>query len=145
MKILIQRVLNASVEVEKKCVGIINHGLLLYVCFEKDDQNQMIEKATQKITSLRIFEDENHKMNKNIIEAQGSILSVSQFTLSWDGQKGNRPSFDKSLGPNEAKIMYTLFNQSLKEIGLNVQEGIFSADMKVTSTNDGPVTFMLQF
>jgi D-tyrosyl-tRNA(Tyr) deacylase len=145
MKILVQRVLKASVEVEKNCVGLIDNGLLLYVCFEKDDQEQMIEKAKQKITALRIFEDENKKMNKNIFEAKGSILSISQFTLSWDGLKGNRPSFDKSLEPALAKLMYEKFNQCLKDAGMNVQTGVFGSDMKVTSTNDGPVTFMLHF
>ena len=145
MKVLIQRVLSASVTVNEEVIGSIEHGYLLYVCFENQDTVNSIEQAVNKIKKLRIFEDENSKMNHDIFEKKGAILSISQFTLSWDGSKGHLPSFEKSMPPQQAKIFYRTFNDKLKESGLNVESGLFGAEMKVVSTNDGPVTFILNF
>jgi D-tyrosyl-tRNA(Tyr) deacylase len=145
MKVLIQRVQNASVEVEQKIVGKISKGYLLYVCFESLDNYEKVHSAVEKIAKLRIFEDEKAKMNYNITQIKGEILSISQFTLSWDGKKGHRPSFDKSLPPNEAKILYRKFNDELAAQDLKVEKGRFGAEMKVNSLNDGPVTFFLEF
>lgn len=145
MKVVIQRVKEASVTVENKVIGAVNHGYLLYVCFEESDKVDVIDKAIKKILALRIFEDENGKMNKDITQVSGGILSISQFTLSWDGRKGNRPSFDLSMPPAEAQNFYQRFNEELKKSGLQIEIGAFGADMKVQSINDGPVTFHLSF
>ncbi len=144
MKIIVQRVKKAKVEVNGKNVGEINQGYLLYICFEVNDKRDVIDKAIKKIVNLRIFEDSNKKMNHSIKEVSGSILSISQFTLSWCGRKGNRPSFDQSMPPEEASIFFRVFNDNLKK-HVNLEEGIFSAEMQVTSVNDGPCTFMFNF
>jgi D-tyrosyl-tRNA(Tyr) deacylase len=145
MKVLVQRVKEASVTIDDTITGSISNGYLLYVCFEQGDTIEKVNTAIAKISNLRIFEDEEAKMNKNINDVNGEILSISQFTLSWDGKKGHRPSFDKSLGPIDAKIYYRKFNDALSELGLKVEKGTFGADMLVSSINDGPVTFMLEF
>ena len=145
MKIVVQRVARASVVVENAVVGEIDTGLLLYVCLEAGDEIAKLDEAAEKIQKLRIFEDEKGKMNNNVVQANGKILSISQFTLSWDGRKGHRPSFDRSMPPQEARLMYNLFNQKLRDLGLVVETGRFGADMKVDSVNDGPVTFHLNF
>lgn len=145
MKVLVQRVSEAHVEVDQNIISSIKHGFLLYVCFESEDNIEKIDHAIYRISKLRIFEDLKGKMNDNIIDVKGSILSVSQFTLSWDGSKGHRPSFDLAMPPQQAKIFYKLFNDKLKEQGIEVQAGVFGADMQVHSTNDGPVTFHLSF
>jgi D-tyrosyl-tRNA(Tyr) deacylase len=145
MKVLVQRVKSASVSIEKETVGEISNGYLLFVCFEENDTLEAVELAVEKISKLRIFEDQDAKMNKSIMDINGEILSVSQFTLSWDGKKGHRPSFDKSLNPNDAKIYYRKFNDGLSSLGLKIEKGIFGAEMLVSSINDGPVTFMLEF
>ncbi len=144
MKVLIQRVHNASVEIDQIKVGAISTGLLLYVCFEKGDTDKSIEQSCEKVLKLRIFSDENGKMNFCVKQANGKILSISQFTLSWDGKKGHRPSFDKSMPPEMAKIMYKKFNDKLRK-QIDVEMGRFGADMQVQSQNDGPVTFFLEF
>lgn len=145
MKIVVQRVNSASVKVENEIVGKIEKGYLLFVCFEQNDDTDKVEKAVAKILQLRINEDENSKMNLNIAQIEGHILSVSQFTLSWDGKKGHRPSFENSMPPGQAKLLYHLFNQKLKDSGIPVQMGIFGAEMQVESVGDGPVTFFLDF
>ena len=145
MKVIIQRVKESQVTIENKIQGEISFGFLLYVCFESEDTIESLNAAVKKILTLRIFEDENGKMNKNIKQVNGEILSISQFTLSWDGRKGNRPSFDKSMSPTQAQEYYQVFNQELSKTDLKVQTGIFGADMKVQSINDGPVTFSLSF
>lgn len=145
MKVVVQRVLQSRVEVDGSTVGEIDKGLLLYVCFESHDQLATIDRCVDKISKLRIFEDEDKKMNLNIHQYSKRILSISQFTLSWDGKKGHRPSFDKSMAPNEAKLFYRKFNDRLEEIGLEVQKGLFGEEMKVISENDGPVTFFLDY
>ena len=145
MKLIIQRVKKATVEVDQKIIGSIQVGFLLYVCFEQGDDLSKVTEAVEKISKLRIFEDESGKMNFNLSQVNGSILSISQFTLSWDGKKGHRPSFDKSLPPTEAKILYRKFNDFLKEKKIHVEIGRFGANMQVSSINDGPVTFHLSF
>lgn len=145
MKVLIQRIKEAQVKVEDKIIASVKHGYLLYVCFEEQDTMNTVDTCLNKILNLRIFEDLDGKMNKNISQVNGSILSVSQFTLSWDGRKGHRPSFDKSMQPNKAKIFYRTFNDKLEAGGINVEKGKFGADMEVYSVNDGPVTFHLEF
>jgi D-tyrosyl-tRNA(Tyr) deacylase len=145
MKILIQRVLSASVEIDGLTHSEIDQGLLLYVCFESSDIKESIDKAIRKIISLRIFEDDNGKMNQNILQKKYSIMSVSQFTLSWNGSGGNRPSFENSMKPDQAASYYNQFNEVLRQSVDSVKSGKFGADMKVCSKNDGPVTFFLSF
>lgn len=145
MKIVVQRVQEASVTVENEVIGAIKNGLLLLVCFEQGDNDDSLHKAVDKISKLRIFDDADGKMNLDIGQAKGEILSVSQFTLSWDGTGGHRPSFEKSMQPQEARLKYALFNRELRSRGFTVKEGQFGAFMKVALVNDGPVTFILQF
>lgn len=144
MKIVIQRSLKSEVSVNNKIVGKIEKGLVLLVGFHKEDTIEDIDYLVNKIVKLRIFEDENQKMNKSILDVNGEILSISQFTLQADTKKGNRPSFIKAMNYEKAKEMYELFNNKLKEKNINVYTGIYGADMKVSITNDGPVTIILE-
>lgn len=145
MKIVIQRVSQAQVKVAGQQVGSISKGLMLLVCLEQgDDQNTLI-KAAEKCLKLRIFEDENDKMNLDVTQVSGaSILAVSQFTLAWNGQKGHRPSFDKAMAPAQARIFFKIFCDKLRE-AIPVETGHFGASMEVLLVNDGPVTFHLEF
>lgn len=145
MKVVVQRVQEASVKVDEEIVGEIKSGLLLLICFEQGDQDDALHKAVDKISKLRIFDDAEGKMNLDIEKVKGEILSVSQFTLSWDGSGGHRPSFEKSMQPQEARLKYALFNRELRNRGFTVKEGVFGAFMKVSLVNDGPVTFLLNF
>lgn len=145
MKIVVQRVQEASVSVDNEIVGAISGGLLLLVCFEQGDDDSSITKSIDKISKLRIFDDADGRMNLDIQAVKGEVLSVSQFTLSWDGSGGHRPSFEKSMAPQEARLKYALFNRELRSRGLTVKEGKFGAFMKVSLVNDGPVTFILEF
>jgi D-tyrosyl-tRNA(Tyr) deacylase len=145
VKVVIQRVQEASVSVDHEVVGAIGNGLLLLVCFEQGDDDSSITKSIDKISKLRIFDDPEGKMNLDIQAVKGEILSVSQFTLSWNGSGGHRPSFEKSMPPQEARLKYALFNRELKSKGFSVKEGIFGAFMEVSLINDGPVTFILDF
>lgn len=145
MKVLIQRVSSASVTVEQEVIGQIDQGLLLFVCFEKNDSEEALAKAVEKISKLRVFDDEKGRLNFDIQKVQGKILSISQFTLSWDGSGGHRPSFENSEAPQSARLKYALFNKMLRDTGIQVEEGRFGADMKVALVNDGPVTFLLNF
>lgn len=145
MKIVVQRVQEAQVKVDDEIVGSIGIGLLLLVCFEQGDDDAAIGRAIEKISKLRIFDDENGKMNLDVAAVGGEILSVSQFTLSWDGSGGHRPSFEKSMPPGEARLKYALFNRDLRNKGITVKEGKFGAFMKVSLINDGPVTFQFNF
>lgn len=145
MKVLIQRVDEARVTVDTEVTGSIAKGLLLFVCFEAGDTREQIEKAAERILKLRCFSDEAGKMNLNIEQAHGAILSISQFTLAWEGSGGHRPSFEKAMHPGEARLHWSEFNKLLRHTGIEVQEGRFGAEMKVSITNDGPVTFHLQF
>ena len=145
MKIVVQRVQEAQVTVDKEVIGAIESGLLLLVCFEQGDSDESLTKAIDKVTKLRIFDDNEGKMNLDVSQVKGEILSVSQFTLSWDGTGGHRPSFEKSMPPQEARLKYALFNRELRNRGFTVKEGKFGAFMKVSLVNDGPVTFILEF
>jgi D-tyrosyl-tRNA(Tyr) deacylase len=142
MKVLVQRVKSARVIINQEIKDEINHGYLLYVCLEEGDNKESVDKMIYKIMNLRIFEDSENKMNNNIDQVEGEVLSISQFTLSWDGSKGHRPSFEKSMKPAQAKLLYHLFNKKLAE-SLPLYEGVFGAEMDIISINDGPVTFQL--
>ncbi|KQL34146.1 MULTISPECIES: D-aminoacyl-tRNA deacylase [Bacillaceae] len=144
MKVLLQRCKNASVTVDGEITGSIGHGYLLLVGITSTDSEKEINYLTDKIAGLRLFEDAEGKMNHSIVEAGGSILSVSQFTLYADTRKGRRPSFIDAARPEIAKPLWELFNDKLREKGFVVETGIFGAMMDVTFTNDGPVTIMLE-
>src|SRR5574344_1096354 len=138
MRVLVQRVKEASVEVNKEVIGKIDQGFLLFVGFTDEDNYQVIDKMVEKVINLRIFDDENGIMNKSILSNQNAkILSVSQFTLYADTKKGNRPSYVKALNGEEAIKLYDYFNDKLKE-HIDVETGRFGADMKVSLINDGP-------
>lgn len=143
MKAVIQRVLEADVKVDGKTVGEINKGLLVLLGVMEGDTEKEAALMASKIAKLRIFEDENEKMNLSVTDVDGSILSVSQFTLCADVKKGNRPSFTPSAAPAAANELYEKFNGFLLEEGVkSVEKGIFAADMKVSLINDGPVTII---
>ena len=143
MKIIAQRALDASVEVDKEIIGEIKKGLVRLVGFTEGDDKETIIKMINKVINLRIFDDENGVMNKSLLDTKGSILSISQFTLYADTRKGRRPSYIKALGGEAAIKLYDEFNNMLKENSIDVQTGKFGADMKVKFTNDGPVTIIL--
>ncbi len=144
MKVVIQRVNEASVEVDSKIVGTINKGLVVLVGFTEGDNLDTLKWMVNKIVNLRIFDDDEGVMNLSVKEIKGDILSVSQFTLYGDTTKGNRPSYIKALEPDEASKLYREFNKLLKEENINVEEGIFQADMEVNLSNDGPVTIIIE-
>ena len=141
---MIQRVTNASVTVENETVGKIAGGLLVLLAVEKGDDDKKCKRLSERVLAYRMFSDENDKMNLNVQQVNGSLLVISQFTLAADTQRGNRPSFSKGAEPSEAKRLYKQFNQYCTDQNIAVETGIFAADMQVTSTNDGPVTFWLQ-
>lgn len=143
MKAVIQRVLTASVKVDGKTVGEIGKGLLVLLGVMEGDTEREAALMAAKIAKLRIFEDENEKMNLSVQDVDGSILSVSQFTLCADVKKGNRPSFTPSAAPDIANTLYEKFNGYLLSEGVKtVEKGVFAADMKVSLINDGPVTII---
>lgn len=144
MRVVLQRSKDASVKVNNKVVGKIDFGLVLLVGFTDKDSSYEIDYMVDKVINLRAFDDENGVMNKSLLDVGGSILSISQFTLYGDAKKGRRPSYVKALNGNEAIKLYDEFNDKLKNKNINVQTGIFGADMKVTFTNDGPVTLLLE-
>ena len=144
MKALIQRVLYASVKVNGKIVGKIDQGLLVFLGVQKGDEVANADFLSKKICNLRIFEDENGKMNKSLLDVGGKMLVVSQFTLCGDTSRGNRPGFDNAALPDDANTLYKYFSASVRGFGVEVQNGIFGADMKVELLNDGPVTFMIE-
>lgn len=142
MKVVVQRVKNASVKVNDKITGKIGNGFLVLVGFTYGDSEDTVNKMAIKLSKLRIFEDENGKMNLDLKSVNGSILSVSQFTL-YATLNGNRPSFDEALTYLDAEKLYKKFNDSLRKLGYIVSEGVFGADMKVNLLNDGPVTIIM--
>jgi len=143
MKIVLQRVSTATVKVDNKLVGKVSKGLLLYIGISNDDSVVDITKLIDKIINLRIFNDNNSKMNYSIKDINGELLIVSQFTLYADCSHGNRPSFIKAASKNHAENIYNQFvNYALKQ-NIKVETGVFGANMKVNSVNDGPVTILL--
>ena len=141
MKAVIQRVLNSSVSVDGKIVGSSDKGYMILVGVVKGDTEKHADLLARKTASLRIFEDENGKMNLSVLDVGGEILAISQFTLCADCKKGNRPSFTPSEEPEKAKELYELYCKKLQEYGVKkVEQGVFGADMKVSLVNDGPVT-----
>ena len=143
MRVVIQRVSDASVTINNKIYNEINNGLMILVGFTEGDTSSDIDYIIKKVTNLRIFDDEFGVMNKSILDMNYEILSVSQFTLYANTKEGNRPSYKESLNSNEASILYDLFNKKLSQY-IKVETGIFGSDMKVSLTNDGPVTIMLE-
>ena len=144
MKVLIQRVKSASVRIDGKIFSSIEQGILSLVGIEKGDTESQVDKLASKIVNLRIFSDEQGKMNKSLLDINGQMLIVSQFTLCGDCKKGTRPSFDKSEEPKRAEELYELFIKKVSNTGIKTATGKFAAMMDVELINDGPVTFMLE-
>jgi D-tyrosyl-tRNA(Tyr) deacylase len=144
MKIVLQRVSSASVKVDSKIVGRIEHGLLLLIGISSTDTEENILPTIEKIVKLRIFSDEEGKMNKSILDVEGSMLLISQFTLYADTKKGNRPSFIEAARPEQAIPLYEFFIDEMCKRITKVETGIFGADMKVELVNDGPVTIVFE-
>ncbi|MCI1903564.1 MAG: D-aminoacyl-tRNA deacylase [Enterococcaceae bacterium] len=144
MRVLLQRVQNAAVTVDSREIGKIGRGFLLLVGFTTGDTLTEVEYLAKKIAKLRVFEDETGKLNLDLKQIEGAILSVSQFTLYADTKKGNRPSFTKALAPAEAENLYEAFNEKLRQAGFAVATGKFGAEMQVSLVNDGPVTICLE-
>lgn len=143
MKVVVQRVLSANCKVDGKITGEIDNGFMLLVGFNVNDTIDNVLEMVKKIVNLRIMDDENHVMNKSILDTGGSILSISQFTLYADTKKGNRPSYINAMKGDSAIKLYQLFNEELRKY-VNVSEGVFGADMKISLINDGPVTIILE-
>ena len=144
MKIVLQRVSEASVKVDGNLTGQIKNGLLILVGFGKDDTEAQLDYMVNKILKLRLFSDENDKTNLSVTDIGGELLIVSQFTLYWSCKKGTRPSFDGAMEPKRAEELYNIFVEKIKTHGLKTETGIFGADMKVSLVNDGPVTVELE-
>ncbi|MDO5564972.1 MAG: D-aminoacyl-tRNA deacylase [Eubacteriales bacterium] len=144
MKLVIQRAQNAKVEVNNKLIGEIKKGYVVLLGVGHNDTTQTADYLVKKLVNLRIFTDEDYKMNLSIKDVKGELLIISQFTLYADSQKGNRPSFVNAASPDKANKLYEYFKQKCSEEGINVASGIFGEHMKVTLTNDGPVTIILE-
>jgi len=144
MKIVLQRVSGASVRVEGKVIASISKGLLILFGVEKNDDDSKVQFLAEKTLNLRIFPDEEGKMNLSCLDIGGEVLVVSQFTLAGDCTKGRRPGFDNAASPEVAQALYQYFIQQVSESGLKVAAGEFGADMQVELINDGPVTFTLE-
>lgn len=144
MRVLIQRVKKASVTIDKELISLINNGLLVFIGIGEDDNSEDIGWLTKKIANIRLFDDENGVMNRSVIDIDGEILAVSQFTLMASTKKGNRPSYIKAAKPD---ISIPLYEQFCKEMELainkSIKRGVFGADMKVELLNDGPVTIFI--
>lgn len=143
MKVVVQRVKEASCKVDGKITGEIKKGLMLLVGFTDGDNQETILKMIQKIVNLRIFDDDNGIMNLSVLDIKGSILSISQFTLYADTKKGNRPSYVNAMNGDEAIKLYDLFNEELSKI-IHVETGKFGADMDISLINSGPVTIIIE-
>lgn len=144
MKLVVQRVKNAKVEVDEKTVGSINQGFLVLLGVTHTDTKAEADYLVKKLCNLRVFEDENGKMNLGLKDVGGELLIVSQFTLYADCTQGNRPSFTNAAKPDVANELYEYFCEKCREQNIKVEKGIFGADMKVNLLNDGPVTIILE-
>lgn len=144
MRVVLQRSLQAKVEVDGKVTGQIEKGYVLLVGITHEDTKEDVRYIAEKVANLRLFEDEDGKMNRSIYEEGGSILSISQFTLYGDTRKGRRPSFSEAAKPDVAKPLWDFFNEELKRLELHVETGVFGAMMDVSLTNDGPVTLIVE-
>lgn len=143
MKVVLQRVSEASVQVDGKIAGEISQGLMLLIGVDENDENADADWLVKKVLDVRIFSDEDGKMNHSVKDIQGEILCISQFTLISDYKKGNRPSYIKAARPEKAIPLFDYFKDEIKKSGLKTESGIFGADMKVSLVNDGPVTLVL--
>jgi D-tyrosyl-tRNA(Tyr) deacylase len=143
MRLLVQRIKEAKVSVDRTEIGKAGAGLCLLVGVAREDTTESADRLTEKIAELRIFEDETGKMNRSVKDVHGEILLVSEFTLYGDCSKGRRPSFSRAAPPEQAERLYNYFVQRLKDLGLQVATGKFQAKMEVSLINDGPVTFIL--
>jgi D-tyrosyl-tRNA(Tyr) deacylase len=143
MKALLQRVSSANVAVEGKTISGIRKGLLVFLCAVRGDTEKDLDYVVRKVPSLRIFEDEQGKMNLSVMDVKGEVLVVSQFTLAASTRKGNRPAFENAEAPEQARVMYDAFVQRLRDRGITVRTGVFAAMMDVSLVNDGPVTISI--
>ncbi len=143
MRCLIQRVSEASVAVDGQVIGRIGHGMLVLVCAMAGDDDACAERLAKKVVSLRIFRDEQDRMNRSLTDVGGEALIVSQFTLAADTSRGNRPGFSSAAPPDEGNALYERFCELVTDHGVAVAKGAFGADMAVSLTNDGPVTIWL--
>ncbi|MBR2593051.1 MAG: D-tyrosyl-tRNA(Tyr) deacylase [Firmicutes bacterium] len=143
MRAVVQRVLNANVKIERKVHAEIEKGLLVLLGVRPEDDEKVMEYMTDKLTNIRIFEDENGKMNKSVKDIGGEILIVPNFTLYGDARKGRRPGFTAAGSPAEAQKVFEKFIENIKGAGVPIKTGVFQADMNVNISNDGPVTILL--
>jgi D-aminoacyl-tRNA deacylase len=143
MKLVLQRVSEASVSVDGTVRGSIRHGLVVFLCVEKEDTEAEADRYAMKVATLRIFDDAAGKMNLSLQEIKGEVLLVSQFTLAADAEKGRRPSFDRAAPPETALRLYEYFAKKLRHDGIHVACGVFQARMKIALVNEGPVTILL--
>lgn len=144
MKVVVQRSKQASVTVEGRVTGEISFGLVVLVGITHEDTMQDVQFLAEKVAHLRIFEDEEGKMNRSLVDVGGEVLSISQFTLYGDCRKGRRPNFMQAAKPDEAKMLYEAFNEALRAKGIKVETGVFGAMMDVQLTNHGPVTLIIE-
>ena len=144
MKAVIQRVKHASVTIDRNIYSQIKEGCLVLLGIDKNDKSENADKIAEKLVNLRIFEDENGKMSKSVKDINGELLVVSQFTICADLKKGNRPSFDNAMMPEEANKLYEYTVEQIKKYEVPVQTGVFGAHMEVNLLNNGPVTFILE-
>ncbi len=143
MRLVVQKVSQSSVKIEGEIVGAIDKGYMVLVGITNGDYELLVEKMVDKLVNLRIFEDENDKLNLSLLDVGGSVLSISQFTLYANCKKGRRPSFIDAAKPDISSPLYDFFNKKLEEKGINVERGVFGAMMEVSLINDGPVTIIL--
>ena len=144
MRVVLQRVNHAAVRIDGETVGQIQKGYLLLVGLAPEDTDEQLDWMVHKIVNLRVFEDENGKLNRALADVNGEILSISQFTLYADVKHGNRPGFSKAAKPEVAAPLYDRFSENLRQAGVHVETGRFGADMKVELENDGPVTILYE-
>ena len=143
MRLVVQKVSQSSVKIEGEIVGAIDKGYMVLVGITNGDDELLVEKMVDKLVNLRIFEDENDKLNLSLLDVGGSVLSISQFTLYANCKKGRRPSFIDAAKPDISSPLYDFFNKKVEEKGINVERGVFGAMMEVSLINDGPVTIIL--